>query len=151
MKKEDTPTFILFGIFYLREQIHNYLDVFCEYSYLLSRYSGSENAIRLFEGKQKMLRNSNHIFLQLEYADIQDPNLFEPLKVEWIAEKALENCVDNKDAFIQKFIDFNQSTMKWCYWFLSEEKVDLKTSQFLLEVISASKEEIELLSEVLKE
>lgn len=149
MKKESAPIFVLFGIFYLREQIHNYLDVFEERAYIISRYLGAGSSMLLVEGKQKMLRNSYQLYSQLRHTDIKDPNLFEPVKMVWIDASEVEDCLD-KDVILQKFIDYNQSAMKWCYWFLSEDNVDLQTSQFLLEVITASKKEIELLSAAFK-
>jgi len=141
MKKENKSVFVLFGIFYLREQLHNYIDILESYSYQISEHLGSENTALLLNRKLDILYKSDKFFTLLKNADIVDKKLFEPQRILWIEE--IVTC--DKKNLILNLSKFDQSAMKWCYWFLSEDNIDVEISGFLLEVIEICKEDIELL------
>jgi len=147
IKKEDTPIFVLFGIYYLREQLHAYIEVLESQTFHVARLLGGDSAKRLLVQKQNLLNGSSRFFSQLRYADIDDPDLFNPPEMVWISVTDIENCALQEELVLY-LMKYDESLMKWCYWFLSEEDINLEISRYFYEVIKSCKEDVELLSEM---
>lgn len=145
--KNHSPSTLFFGIFYLREQLHTYMDVFTKYQYKISCFLGSENVDLILKEKKRILKEVDRVFWQMKYAPIRNPAIFAPLKNPWLTERQLEHC-NAKESMVELFLETDRDLMKWCCWFLTEQPDASKTSRLLLEIIDLTKAESKLLFEI---
>ena len=146
MEKNQETEEIFFGIFQLREQLYNYLDVIEADSHKVSHFLGYSKAKALINNKRALMKRTERRFWNLRHSDVRDEKLFGPLDEPWLYPKAFSDCTDRNEVILllKKFEAF---TMKWCHWFLAEEHISLDTSKFLLEVIQTSMDDLKLLDE----
>lgn len=138
MDKTNTTSNLLFGIFFLREQLHSYLDVFEESQHEISQQIGCQNAMVLLNTKRFMVRLAEKQFLGFRNVGVADASKFHPLVKSWLAASEIKES-GNAVALKEALITFDKKVMAWCYLCMVNEDTDIELSGFLLKMIEYAK------------
>lgn len=131
MDKTNSTSNLLFGIFFLREQLHNFLDIFEENLYEIAKHIEYDNAIMLLETKRLMVRL---VEKQLELylnAPIEDASVFHPPKQFWLDISEIHEG-RNSELIKSTLLTFDKKIMAWSYLLLVNEDTSIELSGFLL-------------------
>lgn len=147
MKKDTYTSHQLFGTFYLREQLHSYLDIFEERYTVLSQELEFRNVIVLLTSKRIMLGETEKQFNEFDSVIIEDNSIFNPTPKLWLNPSVLEH--KNNNLLMDALLSFDKKVMAWCYLFMVNEDIGLEFSAFLLRMIEYAKADADyLLSEI---
>ena len=138
MEKERYTSNQLFSIFFLREQLHSYLDVFEENHSEISQQIDYQNAMVLWNTKRFMVSLAEKQFLRFRHVAVKDASIFQtPVKL-WLNASALKER-RNGASIKGALITFDKKVMAWCYLCMVNEDTDMELSGFLLKMIECAK------------
>ena len=137
MKKDTYTSHQLFGIFFLREQLHSYLDVFEERFVALTQELEFRNVIVLINNKRVMLGEVEEKFQEFDAVIIEDTSIFYPLTNLWLNAAVMAS--NNVNIVMDALLSFDKKVMAWCYLFMVNEDIGLEFSAFLLRMIEYAK------------
>lgn len=147
MNKDTYTPHQLFGTFFLREQLHGYLDLFEENFTDLSHELEFRNIKVLLTRKRIMLGEAEKQFQVFESVVIEDASIFYPPPKIWLNATIMAS--KNINLVMDALLTFDKKVMAWCYLFMVNEDIGLEFSSFLLRMIEYAKVDADfLLSEI---
>ena len=148
-KSIDTSN-LLFGIFFLREQLHNYLDIFEKNLDNITKYMNYQDVTWLLKTKSLMVRMAEKQFNHCLNSPVEDASVFRPPCHMWLNSSEVNECC-NSDLMREVLLTFDKKVMVWCYLIMVHEDVSIRLSGFLLKMIEHSKSNADrLMSELNK-
>lgn len=146
MENETYTSYQLFGIFFLREQLHNYLDLLEANYFELTHGLELRKIIGLLNSKRVMLIEAEIQFRKCNAVLIEDPSLFYPPHKSWLNAAVMTNT--NSNFVLDALLTFNKKVMAWCYLILVDKDIGLELSEFLLRMIECAKADADYLFSV---
>jgi len=143
MGKENYTSNLLLSMFFLREQLNTYIDIFENQKPHLTKHLGHETISDLLENKRLILGLAENKYEKLLNAGIQDAALFHPPEQMWMELHDIDSC-RNAQCLVQLLLEFDQKVMEWCYLFMTDEHTGLHDTGYFLTMIQYAKSGVDL-------
>jgi len=144
MNIDNLTSNLLFGVFFLREQLHTYVDILEIHHHHISKHVGYKTVASLLENKRLMLGLSENRLSTLMEERVKAIELFHPFKEIWLHKDVIYHSRSSVQirGLLQEFDKF---MMAWCYLFITDEHTDVDETGYLLTMIRYAKADIDLL------